>query len=151
MRSLNPTKDIVSKIIQLSIEYGILTPYTGLIGTQEYTSAEEKERINKLVDEITKRRFFINVKTLKGDYIKIMVDEKFSIKSLKLLINRMTGTPVDGQRLIFAGKQLEDENTLKYYFIGYDSTIHMVTRLRGGIQIFSIKKKKRHQLLVILN
>ncbi|THU96226.1 Polyubiqutin 3 [Dendrothele bispora CBS 962.96] len=74
----------------------------------------------------------IFVKTLTGKTITLSMEPDETVDNIKTKIEKKEGIPYRQQRLIYAGKQLEDEKLLQDYSIQRNATLHLVLRLSGG-------------------
>ena len=74
----------------------------------------------------------IFIKTLQGKTMTVNVNDEDTIESIKQKILDKEGIPIEQQRLVFNGKQLEDDQTVGGYNLENNSNIHLVLRLKGG-------------------
>jgi len=93
-------------------------------------NANQNDQNDQAAAKVDGGQFF--VKTLTGKTICISQNDDMTIRKVKEEIAALENIPVEQQRLVYQGKQLEDNETIKYYEIGAGATLHLVLRLRGG-------------------
>ena len=91
-----------------------------------------KQQDEQLTREELCRPFEIYVKTLTGKTLTLVVNKVTPIFQVKEMICAREGISIDQQRMVFAGKQLENHLLVGSYDIASESTVHLILRLRGG-------------------
>ena len=105
------------------------TMQSTFVSTIDATAFSLKSSIPSLICD----DFPIQIRSLTGKHTEIKVHHKMRVSELKDMIERADQTPFDQQRLVYNGKQLEDERTLDYYDIKEDTIVHIILRIRGGM------------------
>jgi len=122
---------IVTLLSLASVTDAIRIPFVGSAGRYHGSNGLALEQVMQIRGGMQ-----LFVKTLTGKTVSIEVEEGESIEDVKAKISEKEGIPPEQQRLIFGGQQLQDSKTLDDYDVGDDATLHLVLRLRGGMQLF---------------
>ena len=113
-------------------EYDIKKPFDiiQLVNEPEQMSKSEIEYKKK---NYSGPKITLFIKTLTGKTLTIRISPLAKIGELQLAIQEKEGIPPDQQRIVFAGIQLEPNETISNYDIKYEATLHLILRLCGGM------------------
>lgn len=101
------------KNTHINVDLSNLTPNLSNTGGHEFLTPIIDESNTKQNQNISRPAFLsIKVKTMKGEEHLILARAEYTILMVKKMLESYTGTPPDQQRLLFGGKQLEDEKTV---------------------------------------
>lgn len=126
-------KQIHNNSDNLNIKYGLIYKNKYLaLGNLLISSGIQDGDLIELIDRKSLKEFLLYVKSLTNEVIPIYVAPCDSIRTFKYLIQLKKGIPIDEQRLVYNGIQLEDNRTIDDYNFKEESTIHLILRLRGG-------------------
>merc|ERR1711974_284864 len=82
--------------------------------------------------QVVLAKMLIKLKTLTGKEIEIDIEPTDKVERIKERVEEKEGIPPPQQRLIFSGKQMNDEKTAADYKVQGGSVLHLVLALRGG-------------------
>lgn len=102
---------------------------------KRYDTVLTLARMGYFVGDSNMRKSYmlVFIKTSTGKSLQIPVKRQGIVNDVQISIQEIEGIPIDQQRLIFTGRQLDDFRCLDFYGIKEDSTLHLVLRLRGGM------------------
>ena len=123
--------------MELALKYQILSNKTSFYCLLQENNLSDEDLLSKKYKEIENIPPMdylckFGVKSLSGIFIELDYNSSYTILEIKKQIENKINLPISEKRLIFNGKQLEDEYTLSYYKIPYYGILHLLLRPKGA-------------------